>query len=231
MEDELLKWKEKVKQQRENFYELNYYTMKQLLTLRKELGKLISHDKHSEISPEVISLLQSVSTQVYPSVISDMVLKTTAEAKARLESEQREQALAETWEDDESETAAFDQDILSSTRLQVSEQSLLKSNTTTVKKPLKKSSTDITDEQQEMMSNIRSRLACSEELVLRSFRECPKGEQYDFERWCVEHLDDDDKEENDDSSDDYDTDEDADFSEDNSEQGGKQEFIHIPGRA
>ena len=68
MNGELEEWKQTVEDARNRFYELNYFTMVQLLDLRRELGKLKDtpsfHDESPKIEPSVLSLLHSVSPQV-----------------------------------------------------------------------------------------------------------------------------------------------------------------------
>lgn len=49
MENELQKWKDEIKEARERFYELNNYTVLQLLSLRSELGKLKSTAAHASV--------------------------------------------------------------------------------------------------------------------------------------------------------------------------------------
>ena len=64
MENELTRWKKDVARARNDFYELNYYTTRQLLMLRSELGKLKRNELGAKISPQVLALLQSVSLKV-----------------------------------------------------------------------------------------------------------------------------------------------------------------------
>ena len=73
METELSDWKEKVKQTRDRFYELNYYTTFQLLTLRRELGALKNSQETSVIFPNVLALLQSISLDITSEVVCDAV--------------------------------------------------------------------------------------------------------------------------------------------------------------
>lgn len=76
MEDELNSWRMMVKNIRNDFYELNYYTTFQLLTLRKELGKV----KNEVVNSEVLTLLHSISFQVTASIISDTLCNLSSEA-------------------------------------------------------------------------------------------------------------------------------------------------------
>ena len=65
METELQKWKDEIKEARERFYELNNYTVLQLLSLRSELGKLKGPVAHaSVIKPATLSLLHGISPEI-----------------------------------------------------------------------------------------------------------------------------------------------------------------------
>lgn len=65
MEKELQTWENEVKHNREEFYELNYYTTPQLLSLRSELGKLKSPVYGiREVRPSVLALLHSISPEI-----------------------------------------------------------------------------------------------------------------------------------------------------------------------
>ena len=81
MEEELQSWEEEVRQTREQYYELNYYTTLQLLTLRKELGRLKTSEQphaHTEITPHVLALLESISTEITSPCVWDVVKSITA---------------------------------------------------------------------------------------------------------------------------------------------------------
>ena len=201
MEDELLNWKEKVKQQRENFYELNYYTMVQLLTLRKELGKLKDCKQSIRVSSEVLSLLQSVSSQITPDAVAGLVEKVVAEARARSEMEEQENAHALEMSGEEvPDLTNINPEYVAA---DVSKQSIAESTRTgaTGKKAKpKEAEADLTEEQQEMMSNLLIRVACSEKLIRRSFKECEGKERYDYQKWCFDHLDEDEASDGEDMS-------------------------------
>ena len=82
MEKELQTWEEEVRQARKEYYELNYYTTLQLLTLRKELGRLKISEQpraHSQIKPHVLALLESISTEIISPHVWDVVKSVTAE--------------------------------------------------------------------------------------------------------------------------------------------------------
>lgn len=63
IESRLEEWKKEIEDCREKFYDLNYYTTRQLLILRKELGQ-IKYSAASTIGPQVLTLLQYISSSV-----------------------------------------------------------------------------------------------------------------------------------------------------------------------
>ncbi len=74
MEDELSEWKKMVKERRHDFYELNYFSTLQLLTLRKELGTIKNSERiRAVVPPNVIALLQSISSQITSDLVCDVV--------------------------------------------------------------------------------------------------------------------------------------------------------------
>ena len=75
MEDELERWNKEMTLARKRFYELNYYTTRQVLLLRSELGRL----KLSELSSKqhqwgkLMALLKSIANGVTPTVLANVV--------------------------------------------------------------------------------------------------------------------------------------------------------------
>lgn len=63
LENDLNRWLSAVSLARNEFYELNYFTTPQLLTLREELGKLKSLSAYS-IQPDTMVLLQSIARNI-----------------------------------------------------------------------------------------------------------------------------------------------------------------------
>ena len=82
MEDELERWNKEVVDARRRFYELNYYTTRQLLVLRSELGGM-----KSELSPllhpspraQVMALLQNISSAIPPCALAGVVQKAASD--------------------------------------------------------------------------------------------------------------------------------------------------------
>jgi hypothetical protein len=146
----------------------------QLLTLRRELGKT-KDDASIKVSPEVLALLHSISTEISPAIVTDAVCSaTTTVTTPPLElndSEEEESLLSERpGSDEESSPSA---------------------------KPLKNkciptiTEGDLTESQREIMANIAHRLNCSKQLVLICI-EKHQGkdfDRYDLEKWCSHNLD------------------------------------------
>lgn len=176
MEDELKKWKEMVKCRREEFYELNYFNTMQLLKLREELGKVQISEGSHDVSPDVLALLQSISSQITPKIVSDIVCQVITRSEVF-------------------EPPAYPEADASSCSLESVQSSKIdreKSRPTV-------SIADLTNSQKEIMINISARLSCSNQLVLKSFVSLKKeSDQSDYERWCSQNLNMDDSE--DDSS-------------------------------
>ncbi len=62
MHADLVEWRKTLQRARREFYDLNYFTTVQLLTLRRELSP--EKDDHSCIPPGVLFLLHSISRKV-----------------------------------------------------------------------------------------------------------------------------------------------------------------------
>ena len=86
MEDELKRWNDEVSVARKEFYELNYYTTHQLLILRRELGKLKNSGQTTQ-QAQVMALLESISMQITPTIVGNVVHQITTQV-----SEEREES-------------------------------------------------------------------------------------------------------------------------------------------
>ena len=74
LEEDLQTWKCQLALQRDNFYELNYFTTPQLLSLREELGQFKGSEVPARpIKQEVMTLLQSISRQLSSDSIKNEV--------------------------------------------------------------------------------------------------------------------------------------------------------------
>ena len=195
MENALIEWEDEVKKSRSRYYELNYYTTRQLLRLRKELG-LSRHNPHRQIDPEVLALLQSISQDVTSESVYS-VLTNLEKVKVDL------QAVAslvphEAYED-EVETQLSDSEM---PPLEPEEpgpsdahpvENLPESPTLTV---LPSSGTvkpqlteqELNDVQKQILTDMVEYQDYSRLLVLKAFEECDEmANAYDIEVWCGEN--------------------------------------------
>lgn len=76
LEADLEQSKHEIQEQRGQFYELNYYTTKQLLLLREELGRL-QEPGENMVKPEAMALLQSISRNITDNEVKVCVLSVT----------------------------------------------------------------------------------------------------------------------------------------------------------
>lgn len=168
MEDELHQWRETVRCRRKEFYELNYYNTMQLLNLRKELGKLITSEGSLQLSPDVLALLQSISSQVTPQIVSDVLCKVRIEQSA--EFSEHTAHPEEIREDNESSIELPPKSIVNEHMPKLTE-------------------VDLSETQKEILATLTTRLNISSLLVLKAFEECPKeSDYYDYQRWCLDNI-------------------------------------------
>lgn len=185
MENELQKWKNEVQQIRANYYELNYFTTLQLITLRKDLGVLKStRAKNSMVSPSVLALLQSVS----PNVTRDTILRTVRNV-ALLPQEQLQVSASEPSSvqlQGNLRTHSHNLDEQQDPR----ESSSRKSKAIEVThKQCTLNCDKLTEGQREILIYIVDRFGFPQQLVLKAFEEC-RGEinKYDIQNWCLENA-------------------------------------------
>ena len=84
MEDELERWNGEVALARKQFYELNYYTTRQLLILRSGL-KLSENSSKPYQWRQVKVLLQSISSKITPTALANMVQEVTSKTSEVVE--------------------------------------------------------------------------------------------------------------------------------------------------
>lgn len=226
MEDELSQWEDDVKSRRECFYELNYYTTLQLLALRRELGRLKDPSKAVSISPEVLALLQSISTQVDPTHVINAVNQVLLDAKIESEPESipaMESSSTEVEETDDAVETSFTGRELEDMDTPDPEE---KSN---AKQEQMFSEDDLDEEQKGYITTISFRMDCSRQLVLKAFEVLGKDlTRIDYEKWCAEKMDEysfDDKE----ASSNQDSESDSASADDALSDGEEAEFSYAPG--
>jgi hypothetical protein len=194
MEAALEGWENEVKEARRQYYELNYYTTRQLLKIRKELG-LFRQNPHRQIGPEVLALLQSIS----PAVTSENVHSVLMDLERfGIDLQAAASFTSRGMYDDEMETR--DSDITVSPMKAIppgATESDLKLSSGTDK--LQAAEQALTDVQKAILTNLVEYQGYSRPLVLKAFEECDEeANEYDIQHWCGENenvnFNDDDEE-------------------------------------
>ena len=184
MELELVEWKKTVKLARKEFYDLNYYTTVQLLTLRRELST--EKRDYSAISPSVLFLLHSISRNVDSRGVCELVknvLASTASnpftSKPIVQPENKHAVLTP-----QLKTKELVGDDSSKDNTMHSDMPELTEN-------------ELTDEKREILEFVTRCLDCSKYLVLKAFEECQGKDmdKYDVRKWCFDNLEEYDFEE------------------------------------
>ena len=85
MEDELDRWNKEVAEARRQFYELNYYTTRQLLVLRSELGKMKNPGSTITQQAQVMALLESISSEINLANVMLVVQQVVSEGRKTLD--------------------------------------------------------------------------------------------------------------------------------------------------
>lgn len=198
MEASLRDWETKIQIARSKYYQLNYYTTLQLLTLRREFGQY-KGTHLSGVSPNILPLLQSVSLNIKDSAVNDAVLAaTTEEPSPKCSSDTA----------DLTDKVSPARHIIISSSARLSPVSLISegSESNPPQSPSKMSSVSnistpntsvilslppsvdkmtLTDEQQEIFTHCVTFYNFPKHLVLRAFQECvPNTKRYDILRWC-----------------------------------------------
>ncbi len=178
MEDELSEWKKMVKDKRRDFYELNYFSTFQLLTLRKELGTIKNSERsRAVVPPNVIALLQSISSQITSNLVCDVVHGVASVPITEvMEAE-------DVVEDDVPFNAVSLMDeIIASADQQTSAKSTVSYDLPNL------TENDLSHAEKVIMEYIIQRLSCSKLLILKALETYrDKGgewDRYDIQTWC-----------------------------------------------
>ena len=210
MEQELTTWKEEVTQKRGDFYELNYFTTLQLLTLRRELGVIKSKPNAGPavITPNVLALLASISTQVtaphvhaiVQNVISDSLRSAISAPSVSVQdgasvvspSLSSPAVLGGTSSSRGAgvpQQPSLAQELFSSAEMQTASGAEDMKVDATVEAP-KISEDELSQEQRGMMQDLISQYDFPGQLVLKAFEECKENAaKYDIQKWCLENFD------------------------------------------
>ena len=192
MEEELRKWEDEVGQTRKKYYELNYYTTLQLLTLRKELGRLKTSEQphvHTQINPHILALLGSISTEIPSSCVWEIVKSVTAEQQRGEGAADQHHSSAEmfpvnmarpTCQVLQSNQPSLADDILASADMHAT----FTSSRSRLQRP-KLTQDQLSEKQKEIFDNLMN-CEYSEQLILQALQKFGE-DQHEAENWIVEN--------------------------------------------
>ena len=208
METALEEWGNEVNESRRQFYALNYYTTRQLLRIRKELG-LSRQNPHRQLDPEVLALLQSIS----PAVTSENVHSVLIDLeKLKVDLQTAASLVPHKAYKDKMETQRSDikLPLLKAVQPDATDSDLAKNipNSSISTPPpssriekLHATEQALTDVQKQILTDLVEYQDYPKLLVLKAFEECDEtANMYDIQIWCGENEDlnfdyDDDEEE------------------------------------
>ena len=188
LENNLEQWKCEIQEQRDEFYELNYYTTQQLLLLRKELGRLQEPGENT-VNPEAMALLLSISRDVSGDVMKEYVLDVTQKEQ------QKALALASTIAQAEDHVSSTHQPIEQSAQPEPVDPipavvvDLLESEAAKTSTPRAiHQEDDLGIEQKAILANIRNNFGCHKQLVLLAFERCEHScDLHAVTAWCMDN--------------------------------------------
>ena len=194
MENALEEWENEVKKSRCHYYELNYYTTLQLLRLRRELGQM-RHNTDKQLDPEILALLHSISLEVNSDNVSH-VLNEIEKQRIDLQCAAKLVQSNEKIDDDDSNSESGQQllpnSIVTEDKPETDDdplpksRSFTKSEDTTDKPKLTKE--ELSDAQNEILTDLVEYQYYSNMLVLKAFEECGESANaYDIQVWCTQH--------------------------------------------
>ena len=185
MEKELEEWKKEVRNACNEFYELNYYTTRQLLVLRSELGKLKALVPAPYQRAKVMALLQSISCDITSNDVETVVerRKVTDREKSP------EGATVDTMEF--SSSSSYQQPPVPPPPINLGEDIFAAADVQTSHKRavdlVKLSVVELNTKQLESFTNLTEKYGYPEQFALKAIEECSSGDQYEIMNWIQEN--------------------------------------------
>ena len=188
MEEELVKWNKEVTLARKKFYELNYYTMRQLLVLRRELGGLKSVRSLIKWG-QVMVLLESISSEITPSALENLV--QAVDSQPLKEISQDEEAHSPVYPSTPAEVDHSVESILLPPLPSVDQLASGRESPTDTGQSASRprlSLEDLNDEQKAHFTDIIEGYGYCEMTALRAIEEVGDGDWNDIENWLEENA-------------------------------------------
>ena len=194
MENDMQQWEDDVKESREKFYELNNFTTAQLVLLRRELGKL-KVDCKAPISPRVMLLLQSISTELSDNTVKETMVNLLAERPLN-EPGMKSKGLEDHFKEMGAHNVCIDQPLAQHMSDELSSEERIEYNTTqepkhvhsmdTTKCEANLSVDQLSTKKKEIYIMLTSCYGFDSSLALEAIDKCGEN-QYAAEQWCNEH--------------------------------------------
>ena len=211
MEDDQHEWKEEIRKTRQEFYHLNYYTTKQLLSMRRELGRFKDGIQDQTIKPEVMALLRSISREVNQDIVKEHlynIILLLGEQEAYNESalehlqtisthvQSKHKVTTPTMQHNihhpglEKYSNNNDDNKISTMKSKVFEDIMKAEVVSDAPVPQLKEE-ELTDKQKAIIANVKQDNGFHRKLIMLAFDRCAKPDiQDDVEEWCLEHTED-----------------------------------------
>ena len=213
MEKDLEDWKNELSHNRDQFYELNYFTNSQQLSLREELGYFKSSPISTKpVNLEVMSLLQCLSreitsdlvkeeVQVVSAIVQEQELALTAFDKQTISSRRQEAIIPVNLTTQNMSHNIFtpvteiNNETLSGNKISSMTSGVLEHIMETEKvssgpQP-RLNEDDLTDKQKATLANLKESCGFSKKLILLAFERSAKPDiEEAIEDWCNEHEED-----------------------------------------
>ena len=194
MENDMQRWKVDVKESREKFYELNNFTTAQLVLLRRELGKL-KVDCKAQVSPRVMLLLQSISTELSDNTVKETMVNLLAERPLN-EPGMKSKGLEDRFKEMGAHNVCIDQPLAQPMSDELSSEERNEYNTTqepkhvhsmdTTKCEANLSVDQLSTKKKGIYIMLTSCYGFDSSLALEAIDKCGEN-QYAAEQWCNEH--------------------------------------------
>ncbi len=199
MERDLSRWRDTIREERNHFYHLNYFTTQQLLSLREELGCFKEGRADRPIKPEIMALLQSVSRNITPQDVKESLFDIVAIIGEQTALDESSEEYVKAIQDGVTHKAnrSLKHNLADSIKpsIQLNKKTLsatqvLKNIVVNDDIPQPQLSIDeLTDNQKTILANVKQNYGLRTKLVLLAFDRCAKADDEEVvAEWCLEHA-------------------------------------------
>ncbi len=202
MERDLSRWRDTIREERGNFYHLNYFTTQQLLSLREELGCFKEGRADRPIKPEIMALLQSVSRNITPQNVKESLFNIIALFGEQTALDESSEEYVKAIQDGVThKTNRYNNSLKHNLADSIKPSIQLNKKTLSATQVLKNivvnddipqpqlSIDELTDNQKTILANVKHNYTFRTKLVLLAFDRCAKADDEEVvAEWCLEHA-------------------------------------------